>query len=83
MLKSQILNSKNNMEQKIKLVKMIRDSILLDADYKIKLITEIELLDDNKLAELVRFFTLEQEYVALDREGIEAKINEVLKSFNE
>lgn len=71
------------MEQKIKLVKMIRDSILLDADYKIKLITEIELLDDNKLAELVRFFTLEQEYVALDREGIEAKINEVLKSFNE
>ena len=76
---AKLLRSKQ-MEQKIKLVSLIRNSILLSADFKIELIQKIELFDDKKIAELTRFFELEKEYVALDREGIEAKISDILAS---
>lgn len=70
------------METQIKLIDKIKNSVILEANYKIELIKNIEMYDANTLANLDKFFDLEQEYIALDSEGITAKIDEIIAEFN-
>ena len=70
------------MEQKITLIDLIQRSILLDTDYKIKLISEVELYDEKQVADLISFFELEKGYAQLDKEGITAKITEIVQDIS-